>query len=174
MSIATKLTRLVAVAACAATTHLGAACLLNDYSVEAEYARSTAVVLAKVSSERLVPSADEAGFDDGVIYTVKVQESLRGSTSPTVEVFSENSSGRYPMSKNRSYVLFLYEAGGRLSADYCGNSGLASQRQGVLVKLRALKQSGDRDQKPNQAVHPTACTIGYKPIATGALGARRG
>ena len=174
MSVATKFKRLVALAACAASTHLGAACLLDDYSVEAEYARSTTVVLAKVSSERVVPSADEAGFDDGVIYSVKVQESFRGSTGPTVEVFSENSSGRFPLSKNKSYVLFLYEAGGRLSADYCGNSGLAAQHQGVLAKLRALKQSGNRGQKPNQAVHPTACAVAHKPTATGAFGAGRG
>ena len=114
------------------------ACLLDDYSVRAEYARSAAVVVAKVVSDGKVPSFEPSDAEWGVTYTLKIKESFRGSLQKTVEVFSENSSGRFPLAKGKAYVLFLYEEFGRLSVDYCGNSGLVSQKHDVVKKLRAL------------------------------------
>jgi hypothetical protein len=114
-----------------------AACLLDDYSLKAEYARSAAVVRATVVSERTVPDAPTPDSVGGVVYTVNVQESFRGKLRGTVEVFSENSSGRFTMAKESAYVLFLYREKGRLSVDNCGNSGLASDKKSVLAALRA-------------------------------------
>ena len=68
------------------------ACLLHDYSVRAEYARSAAVVVAKVVSDGKVPSFEPSDAVWGVTYTLKIKESFRGSLPKTVEVFSENSS----------------------------------------------------------------------------------
>jgi|SRR5664280_801773 len=125
------------VVACVMTNATFAVCLLDDYSLKAEYARSVAVVRATVVSERAVPDAAFPDSVGGVVYTVKVQESFRGTLHGTVEVFSENSSGRFPMTKGGAYVLFLYRASGRLSVDNCGNSGLASEKKSVLSALRA-------------------------------------
>jgi hypothetical protein len=116
-----------------------AACLLDDYSVKAEYARSVAVVKATVVSERTVPDAPSADLIGGTVYAVRIQKSFRGALHGTSEVFSENSSGRFPMERGKTYLLFLYRERDRLSADNCGNSGLASQKKSVLVALRALK-----------------------------------
>ena len=124
-------------------------CLLDDYSVKAEFVRSVAVVKAQIISERTVPDPDAPEFIGGTIYKVKIQESFRGALQGTVEVFSENSSGRFPMQIKRSYLLFLYQDEGRLSADPCGNSGLASVKKDVLATVRALRKEERAIQKPN-------------------------
>jgi hypothetical protein len=114
-----------------------AACLLDDYSVSAEFSRSAVVALARVVSERQVPEQKEAGLLDGTLYSLRVQETYRGQASRTRSVFSENSSGRFPMVVGQTYIVFLYLQSGRLSADYCGNSGLASDKQNVVNEVRA-------------------------------------
>jgi hypothetical protein len=130
-----------------ANTALGA-CLLDDYSVGAEYGRSVAVVTATVLSERTVPDKTEPEFIAGTFYTLRIQESFRGTLTNTAEVYSENSSGRFPMEKGKAYLLFLYRDEGQLSADPCGNSGLVSQKKDVLATVRALRKEEDTNQKP--------------------------
>jgi hypothetical protein len=120
------------------STPVPAACLLDDYSVRAEYARSTAIVTGRVVSERSVPDGSAPAGVGGTMYQIAVQESFRGTLHGTVEVFSENSSGRFPMLKGKAYLLFLYRESGVLSADNCGNSGLVSKKKKVLAELRAL------------------------------------
>src|SRR5262245_2166851 len=115
-----------------------AACLLDDYSVEAEFRRSELVALASVVSERSVAADPQAGLLDGVLYTLHIEELFRGGQRRTVNVFSENSSGRFPMQKGTTYIVLLYQQGGRLSADYCGNSGVASEKRAVIAKVREL------------------------------------
>ena len=134
-----------------ANTALGA-CLLDDYSVGAEYGRSIAVVTATVLSERTVPDKKEPEFIAGTFYTLRILESFRGTLTNTAEVYSENSSGSFPMEKGKSYLLFLYRAEGGLSADPCGNSGLVSEKKDVLETVRALRKTSVRDQKPNKSL----------------------
>ena len=126
------------------------ACLHDDYSVEAEFPRSVAVVKALVVSERNVPDPEASEFLGGTIYKVKIQESFRGALQGTVEVFSENSTGRFPMERRRSYLLFLYRDETRLSADPCGNSGLVSEKKDALAKVRPLR----KQERANQKTHP--------------------
>ena len=136
--------RLVITICCAmalATSSASAACVLDDYSVRAEYGRSAVVALALVVSERSEPEQPERGLLDGTVYTLRLQEAFRGHPSSTIEVFSENSSGRFPMVKGRNYLVFLYSQLGWLSADYCGNSGLVSDKQSVIREVRELAHS---------------------------------
>jgi hypothetical protein len=129
-------------------------CLLNDYSVEAEYARSVAVVVAEVVSQRNAADAEDDKSYGGVSYKLKIKESFRGSRLGTVDVFSENSSGRFPMETGKAYILFLYEEQGRLSADNCGNSGLVSQKQDVMATLHNITKPSNGGRKPNSALSP--------------------
>jgi len=143
------------------------ACLLDDYSVTAEYARSVAVLQARVVSMRSVSDSEASKFIGGTIYRVRVEESFSGTLHGTVEVFSENSSGRFSMEKRESYLLFLYREGDRLSADPCGNSGLVAQKTNVLVTVRALSKVAHTDQKPNPAVQLTATSHGLRHMTSG-------
>ena len=118
-----------------------AACLLTDYSTGAEYFRSEAVLVGSVLSERNIPESDVPDTPGGTYYMVRVLKTLRGIPTRTVEIFSENSSGRFPMHIGTSYLLFLYRQQGVLSADYCGNSGPLTTKADVLRKARQLAKS---------------------------------
>lgn len=54
---------------------------------------------------------------------MKVEAVYRGDVSGSLVIFSENSSGRFPMEPHIPYVLFIYREAGRLMVDNCGNSG---------------------------------------------------
>jgi hypothetical protein len=114
------------------------ACLLPDYSTRAEFVRSEAVLVGSILSERNLPGSDETDTPGGTFYLVKVLETLRGTPGSAVEIFSENSSGRFPMHIGTSYLLFLYKQQGLLSADYCGNSGPVADKADVLREARQL------------------------------------
>lgn len=115
-----------------------AACLLKDYSVSAEFSRSELVVTGTVISERTVSGTDMPDFIGGTYYVVKVRESFRGPARNRVEIFSENSSGRFPLQKGTLHILFLYSQDGSLSADNCGNSGRVNEKSEVLDAVRRL------------------------------------
>ena len=123
-----------------------AACLLGDYSVRGEFERSVAVLVGTVVGERATPAQEN--FYEGVTYSVKTEETLRGQAPAIVELFSENSSGRFPMEKGRKYVLFIYKGLNRLAVDNCGNSGLYTEKQDVLKVVRQLAKATHRSQKP--------------------------
>jgi len=152
-------TLLALVAASVVSSAALAVCVLSDYSVEAEYARSVAVVVAEVISQRNVADPGDDRSYGGVLYTLKVKESFRGSLLKTVDVFSENSSGRFPMQKGKAYILFLYAGQGRLSADNCGNSGLVSEKHEVMATLRTITKTTSAGRKPNYAVSPSHSAV---------------
>ena len=129
-------------------------CLLNDYSVRAEYDRSAAVVTGQVIAERHVAASGR--HYDGVVYTVKVETVYRGDLRRLVDVFSENSSGRFPMQLQERYLLFIYLEIGRLVVDSCGNSGLVSERAEVLRAVQGLTSPKRSGQNPNSALHADA------------------
>ncbi len=118
-----------------------AACLLADYSTRAEYNRSEAVLVGSVLSDRNMPESDKTDTPGGTFYLVRNLETFRGTLGRTVEIFSENSSGRLPMRMGTSYLLFLYRQQGVLSADSCGNSGRLANKAGKLREVRQLAKS---------------------------------
>jgi hypothetical protein len=124
-----------------------AACVLSDYSVQAELDRSTAVILGTLMAERA--TVETKNFLEGVTYTVRVHETLHGPVAKTVELFSENSSGRFPMEKKKTYILFIHRALDRLAVDNCGNSGLVTEKKTVLSLVRQLAKVADEPRKPN-------------------------
>jgi hypothetical protein len=120
------------------------ACLTGHPTVQAEYRLRNSVFVGTVISEHN-ESAEEKYFDqDGVTYTVKVDEVLRGRPPKTVLLFSENSSGRFPMQVGTKYLLFVYRDHGRTMVDNCGNSEIFSGTSPVLRAVRKLKASEQR------------------------------
>src|SRR4249919_3519214 len=99
-----------------------AACFLGDYSMPAEYQRSEAVISGVVTDAHLVRDKQDPGSFSGIVYTVEISRSFRGSLHAKVNIYSENSSGRFPMELGTEYVLFLSRQGRTLVADNCGNS----------------------------------------------------
>jgi hypothetical protein len=112
-------------------------CVNGHLSVDDEYRSSKAVVLAVVVGQRDVPEASDGFFYEGTNYKLKIDRVFRGTSGISVEVFSENSSGRFPMVDGSKYLLFIHEEHSRLLVDNCGNSGLASERR---AELRAIER----------------------------------
>src|SRR5438876_10376639 len=97
---------LVTLAVCVLPRTAAAVCLLNDYSVRAEYDRSAAVVTGHVISERSV--GESGGYYEGVVYIVNVDVVYHGKMSGRIELFSENTSGRFPIPRPERYALFAH------------------------------------------------------------------
>jgi hypothetical protein len=111
-----------------------AVCFKGDVSVDptkgpvapwdVEFRESQAVLIGTVGSERNIPDPHNPGFWTGTLYKLKVNALLKGAVGTSVEVFSENSSGRFPLVVGSRYVLFLrYDPRGKYwIADPCGNA----------------------------------------------------
>jgi hypothetical protein len=116
------------------TSPARAVCFKGDVSVDptkgpvepwsVEFRQSQAVLIGTVGSERTIPDPDNPGFWTGTVYTLKVDALLKGAVGGSVRVFSEQSSGQFPLAIGSRYVLFLrYDAKGKYwIADPCGNA----------------------------------------------------
>jgi hypothetical protein len=114
-------------------------CLHGHPSAEKEYQQSYGVLIGHVVAAGAVLESKD--YLDGTAYSVRVNEVLRGHLPDTLEVFSENSSGRFPMDVGSKYLLFLYRALDRTVVDNCGNSGLLSETASVLKTVRRLQRT---------------------------------
>jgi hypothetical protein len=117
------------------------ACLEGHLTIQHEYRHSLAVFVGRVRGSR--QDTATANWSEGTTYTVSVVRTFRGALSPTVELFSENSSGRFPMDSGATYLLFVYKNMGRLAVDNCGNSGLLSSSGDVRDVVERLASHHD-------------------------------
>ena len=115
-----------------------AVCLNGHPSVAKEYQTAKAVAVARVVSQREVPETSDGFYYEGTMYTVQIDRIFRGNFGPEAEIFSENSSGRFPMVVGSVYLLFMDEPHNRLVVDYCGNSGILSKRVKELREVERL------------------------------------
>jgi len=113
-----------------------AACLSGNPTVRAEFEASPIVLIGRVLSENPVPATKD--YFEGEAYFIAVKEVLRGRAGKTISLFSENSSGRFPMKVGASYLLFLHKELGLWQVDNCGNSGLLSKSIAALDIVRSL------------------------------------
>lgn len=124
-----------------------AVCVNGHPSPQQEYENSVVVFVGRVVSEESTPVSKK--YLDGITYSLNVQEILRGTSAKTFRLFSENSSGRFPMRVGATYLVFAYEALGRLMVDNCGNSGELSEKTKLLSVLRNIK-SRELNKAPSQ------------------------
>jgi hypothetical protein len=115
-----------------------AVCLNGHPTLEQEYQSSTTVFVGRVTSEVFTP--ESKNYLDGTTYSVHVEEVLRGAPAKIVKLFSENTSGRFPMQVGAAYLIFAHEELDRLSVDNCGNSGKLPEKAEALAALRKIKQ----------------------------------
>ena len=126
--------------------------------VDAEYKSSAIVFLGEVTGSKDVREPDD--FVRGNFYTIRVHEVSKGKPQASVEVYSENTSGRFPMDVGASYLVFASEQtfegidGPRLAINAAGNSGLLKDAGEALLVVHKLNK-----QSPNQAPEPTPVTV---------------
>jgi hypothetical protein len=97
-------------------------------------------------SEEATP--ESGGYYEGTTYSLAIDEALHGARAKTVSIFSENSSGRFPMAAGTSYLIFADEEQGRLMVDNCGNSGELSKKAAALSAIRKLKHDWPKYESP--------------------------
>lgn len=121
-----------------ACLHACAFCLEPPLRVSDEFYTSPLVLTGTPISSRHFSEKTGADAVDGILYTVRVDHDFRGNPGSSVEVFSEDSSGRFPMDLHQRYLLFLSRDDNRWFVDSCGNSGLLSQGAKALNAIRRL------------------------------------
>jgi hypothetical protein len=73
------------------------------------------------------------------VCTLEVQKSFRGPENGTVKVFTEDSSGGFPLEVGKDYLLFAQDVGGRLTITNCGNSSLLVDARDRVRQLRKVQ-----------------------------------
>jgi hypothetical protein len=123
-----------------ASTIADAACLNGYPTVQKEYTLSKVVLIGRVLHDRKT-AGEKDFFDlDGDTYTVVPMHVYKGGTKTDVDLFSENSSGRFPMQVGQEYLIFAYEDHGRLIVDNCGNSNLISRSKKAVTEVAKLSR----------------------------------
>lgn len=108
---------------------------VGDYSLSGEYKQSEVVLTGLVTDAHLIEDKDDPEAFAGIIYSVRADHTYRGGLQTIVRIYSENTSGRFPMELGTRYVLFLHKSGPNLSAYDCGNSGPADEKAAVIEYL---------------------------------------
>ena len=115
-------------------------------TVEQEFKATAVIFVGRVISAREVRIRSQA-VSGGTFYSVKVAQPLKGSPSKTVELYSENSSGRFPIQVGERYLVFadygVFEGirGRKLAINNCGNSAALAKAQKALAVLHALTKA---------------------------------
>jgi hypothetical protein len=128
--------RLFSILAC--STLAAAVCVNGHVTVKDEYSKSEYVLTAVVISASKVPGSRDGQDLDGTEYKLRSLRILKGHPTESFTVFSENSSGRFPMDAKKTYLVFVYGEHGRLRLDNCGNSGLLNASANVLAEVLNL------------------------------------
>ena len=114
-------------------------------SVEEELRTTSLVFVGTVRSARDVEAPD--GDRRGTFYTIEVQELLKGTVTQKLTVYSENSSGRFPMRVGAQYLVFADEQ--RFEGiprrqwwiSNCGNSAPVPEANKALEAVRMLTKA---------------------------------
>jgi len=89
-----------------------------------EVAASSGVLLARVL--HATPLHEDAGDPDGISavrYRVERMRTLRGTPPEAFDLYSDNTSARFPMEASGRYLLYLRrDRAGRYYVDACGHS----------------------------------------------------
>jgi len=114
-----------------------AACSDGDWwSVAREYREAHLVFIGEVVAER--PDPGDGHWIAGTFYRLKVNEVFRGTARGQIDLFSENSSGRFPMRRGVDYLVFASMCENRLFAYAKGNSETVAASTTNLNKVRQL------------------------------------
>jgi hypothetical protein len=86
---------------------------------------------------------DPNGPQPGWHYRLKVQKTYRGALQPVADVYTENTSGRFPLDKGQSYLLFAYKTDSIAQIYGCTNSTKLLDAAAKIAEInRLVKASG--------------------------------
>lgn len=112
--------------------------------LEQEVRTSVSILVGKVVSVRRIrDESTEPGAYSAFVYTVHVEQQLKGKSPSVFTVYDENTSARYPMNPGERHLLFIrtwpYKiVNADFQIDSCGNSDVLPQGDGILRDVKAL------------------------------------
>ncbi len=115
-------------------------------TIAQEFKTSEVVFTGRVTGAREVAVQRES-ITGGTFYTVEVADVLKGAPPHRVRLYSENSSGRYPMRVGQRYLIFgdygAFEGirGQQLAVNNCGNSASLPEANETLETVRRLAKT---------------------------------
>jgi hypothetical protein len=114
----------VSLAIAAASATCLAQCQSDRISLNQELHNAGSTMVATVQAA--VPVPDSSFHMDGIDYIVHVDRVIKGRLidRDVVDIFSENSSAKFPMQTGKQYLLFVHRNYNTYEVDNCGNSGL--------------------------------------------------
>jgi hypothetical protein len=120
-------------------------------SISKEYVSAQGVFIGRAIASRNIASQDDPEFYDWTIYDVEVLRAFKGQPPHRVRLLSENTSARFPMDKDKEYLLFvshspMVELAGKEKlppnyVDNCGNSGALENVGATLKAVRVLSRA---------------------------------
>jgi hypothetical protein len=114
-------------------------CFAPQLQVSDEYFISDFVITGTVVSNRYEKDPQDPDSLTGTFYTIRVVKTWHGKAPESLTLYSENSTARFPMRVDGTYILFVTKSdNGKWIIDNCGNSGLLPSANKVLSALRAL------------------------------------
>jgi hypothetical protein len=69
-------------------------------------------------------------------YLLRIDTIYKGAHLSVITVTSENSSGAFPMTVGKQYLVFIKAYNGLNIVDPCGNSGLAESKGAAISAIR--------------------------------------
>jgi len=136
-----------------------AACPNGYPTITDEFTSSVMVVVGKIVARRAF--SGDRYFLDGDTDAVIPLRVLKGNPGSRVDLFSENSSGRFPMIVKREYLLFVYQDHGRLMVDNCGNSDLMPHAKNALAQAARVASHGSDPQGALKALRDANPEVGW-------------
>ncbi len=115
-----------------------AACPDGYPSVRREYADSKFVLIGKVIKKHKVPESADDYFLEGDTYEVVPMHIYKGNIKGPIDLFNENSSGRFPMLLGRECLLFVYAEHGSLRVSNCGHSDLLTHAEKAVAVVARI------------------------------------
>jgi hypothetical protein len=114
-------------------------CFAPQLRVSDEYFISDLVLTGTVMASRNIVDPTDPDGTTGIFYTVRVDAVYRGNVVKSLEVYSENSTARFPMEEHKRYILFLKkEPDKNWGVDNCGSSGQVSLSASTMKQLKQL------------------------------------
>ena len=111
----------------------------------AEYFRSQLVIRATLVQTRALHGKDDPEGISAYVYTLQVNQVVRGSAKGQLQVYEGNDGGRatFDWVPNREYLLFLFYGPNDKAweLDGCGNSGPLNAAATALSAIDAIKTS---------------------------------
>ena len=131
---------------------VGAVCIdehgISGYHIplDTEFRTAHVVAIGTVVSKRDVLERN-SDLIAGTFYRFNVEETLRGNRHKTINLFSENNSGRFWMDIGHRYLVFVTKDRQTYYVSPCGSSGeLPEQSQIVEALKEKVRRAGKGEQ----------------------------